>query len=430
VDAVGMQVNKKFLAVIDLRTAMQTLDIEYKKAGTKSDDRTRLVEGMRTRPAKASCERQAFQEPSMDVDSLGVGGGGGSDGGGVTGGGGGGIGGSGGGAPVQLQRHLSKTSIQLEERAAAAERQTQDLREQLRTHQRALQTQGQWNDRCHALKEIINTVLLDGKYDRDVDKLSATLNDLKEHMIGRSHDENHMHYENELVKIKGKIDQLQDEGILNTYVKAGQFYTIVTNYQTLSQLRKKLALHIELDATPMRDRAFKALGELEEAAKEEIRSDPPDTNNLECSSLRKISAIFPTLKNAFPAEVHTMKKEFENLSMETIKKTEERLKSLKGLAEEDLTQEVKKIVEMLVKGYAIATELTIEPVFQRGIQKVLEEDVKDGICYEIGLSLAAMVQSQSGSFGGKEVARAIIDKFPAFKSFNIQLFNKKANAVR
>jgi hypothetical protein len=146
--------------------------------------------------------------------------------------------------------------------------------------------------------------------------------------------------------------------------------------------------------------------------------------------LRKISAIFPTLKNAFPAEVHTMKKEFENLSMETIKKTEERLKSLKGLAEEDLTQEVKKIVEMLVKGYAIATELTIEPVFQRGIQKVLEEDVKDGICYEIGLSLAAMVQSQSGSFGGKEVARAIIDKFPAFKSFNIQLFNKKANAVR
>ncbi len=29
-----------------------------------------------------------------------------------------------------------------------------------------------------------------------------------------------------------------------------------------------------------------------------------------------------------------------------------------------------------------------------------------------------------------EIARVIIDKFPAFKSFNIELFNKKASTVK
>jgi len=556
VDAVAIQVEKKFFGVKELRTAMDTLKIFYLKRHSKLELRTKLIEVMRNKLLKDSSDLQESREPSMTIDTGGGGGGGsggvggssgggvggssgggvggrsgggvvgssggvvggnsgrgvgGSSGGGVGGGGrvavdeeyleivmgngvhsekisnltallrdedqnsvvvcifrakglwvgqgstacfegnpdwrvladalqeagggnsgdggGGGVGGCGGGEPpVPLQRQLSNTSSQLQERVETAEREASELKAQLKAKQRDVQTQEEWNERCRALNAIITAILLGGKYDRDVDKLSSTLNDLKEHLKRRSSDENRIHYEEVLLEIKNKIDQLQDEGILSTYVRAGQFHTIVTNYHTLGQLRDKLASHIKFDATPMRDRAFKALGDLKEAATKEIHKDP-DPNNLECSSLRKLSAIFPTLKNAFPAEVDTMKEEFEKLSMETIKKTEERLKSLNRVDDEDLTPEVKQIGEMLIKGYAIATEMTLEPVFQRGIQKVLEEDVKDEICYKIGTFLAAMVR-QGGSEGGKEMARAVIDKFPAFKSFNIQLFNKKANAVR
>ena len=98
-DAVAIQVEKKFFGVKELRTAMDTLKIVYLTRHSKLELRTKLIEVMRNKLLKDSSDLQESREPSMTIDTGGGGGGGsggvgGSSGGGVGGSSGGGVGGS------------------------------------------------------------------------------------------------------------------------------------------------------------------------------------------------------------------------------------------------------------------------------------------------------------------------------------------------
>jgi hypothetical protein len=177
---------------------------------------------------------------------------------------------------------------------------------------------------------------------------------------------------------------------------------------------------------------------LKKAAESEIRADPTHASYLECTSLRALRAIWPTLRTAFPDTVDNVETQIKKLAFAEINQTVVRVKQeVIAMGKEMMTKDAQqRIARMLVKGHAIATELQGLPAFQKEIQKVLEKGLNDEGRYIIGISLESMAAGSNGegeAGGGgdqaAEIARAIIDSFPAFKNFNVKIFNAKAAGV-
>jgi hypothetical protein len=145
----------------------------------------------------------------------------------------------------------------------------------------------------------------------------------------------------------------------------------------------------------------------------------------------------PTLRTAFPENIDDMEARLKNMAASHLRATVERVKQdVVALGKEMITKEAQeRIARMLVKGHAIATELRCMSAFQKGIQKVLEKGLNDEGRYIIGISLESMAAGhgrlgdEKGGDEATEIARAIIDSFPAFKNFNVKLFNAKASGV-
>ena len=72
------------------------------------------------------------------------------------------------------------------------------------------------------------------------------------------------------------------------------------------------------------------------------------------------------------------------------------------------------IAKMLVKGYSMATELSMQSGFQDRINVVLASGLGDEGLYVIGNSLSTMSKGSDVSKAAAEMAQTIIDHFPQF----------------
>ena len=232
-----------------------------------------------------------------------------------------------------------------------------------------------------------------------------------------------------LSDIKKNVEKLQRQGDLITLVDVGNYNEIAKRYRTMTTLKKELKAHdLQLDETPLREFATRTLDSLYAAAESEINRDPAQPGYLEWTSLRKLTAIWPTLRTAFPDSVDKGKNSIKNLATSKVNHIVDRVKQeviVRG--REMMTKDAEEfIANMLIKGQAIATEMDCPDHFKKGIQDALEKGIDDQGRYIIGTSLEIMTHR-----GGDAAiyAQAIIDTFPAFKNFNRKLFNAKAMGV-
>jgi hypothetical protein len=232
-----------------------------------------------------------------------------------------------------------------------------------------------------------------------------------------------------LSDIKKNVEKLQRQGDLITLVAAGSYNEIAKRYRTMTLLKKELAAHdLQLDETPLREFATRTLDILYADAVSEINRDPAQSGYLELTSLRKLTAIWPTLRTAFPDNVGNGQTDIKNFATSKFIQIVDRVKQeVIVMGREMMTKGSEELIaSMLVKGQAIATELHCLDSFQKGIQEALENGLNDQGRYIIGTSLESMTHCGGDA---AEYAQAIIDTFSAFKNFNIQLFNKKASVV-
>ena len=304
--------------------------------------------------------------------------------------------------------------------------------------ERACSKKQEWTQRCASLAAEIDQMLLAEQFERDVESLLKVLDVLKDHVGSEAA---HI-YRGKLGDIKAKVNKMQSEGDLMTLVQARNFNEIVKRYRTLKLLREKLVAHLALDETALRDFTVKHLDGLVRQAENEIHADVGDGDYLSCKALRSVTAIWPTLRTAFPGTVKECEERIKRLAGHEVAQTVVRVKQdVVAMGKDMMTKEAQeRIARMLIKGYSIAIELQLLPAFQKEIQKVLDRGLNDEGRYIIGMSLEGMAAGvQAGADGGMagaktgdeaaEIARAIIDSFPAFKNFNIKLFNTKAAGV-
>ena len=304
--------------------------------------------------------------------------------------------------------------------------------------ERACCKKQEWTQRCTSLAAEIDQMLLAEQFERDVESLLKVLDVLKDHVGSEAA---HI-YRGKLGDIKAKVNKMQSEGDLMTLVQARNFNEIVKRYRTLKLLREKLVAHLALDETALRDFTVKHLDGLVRQAEDEVHADVGDGDYLRCKALRSLTAIWPTLRTAFPGTVKECEERIKGLAGHEVAQTVVRVKQdVVAMGKDMMTKEAQeRIARMLVKGYSIAIELQLLPAFQKEIQKVLDKGLNDEGRYIIGMSLEGMAAGvQAGADGGMagaktgdeaaEIARAIIDSFPAFKNFNIKLFNAKAAGV-
>jgi hypothetical protein len=232
-----------------------------------------------------------------------------------------------------------------------------------------------------------------------------------------------------LTDIKTNVDKLHDQGDLITLVAAGNYNEIAKRYRTMTTLKKELKEHdLQLDEMPLNKFATSTLKSLYADAESEINRDPAQPGYLESKSLRKLTAIWPTLLTAFPGTVGISQTDIKNLATTKFIQIVDRVKQeVIAMGREMMTRGSEELIaRMLVKGQAIATELHCLDNFQKGIQEALETSLNDQGRYIIGTSLESMTHRGGDA---AEYAQTIIDTFWAFKNFNIQLFNKKASVV-
>lgn len=155
--------------------------------------------------------------------------------------------------------------------------------------------------------------------------------------------------------------------------------------------------------------------------------------------MRKLTAILTTVREAFGEEADEMKEDLMKRGQDKLMQIVELAKDeVKSTSRAMMTAETQEhISRMMVKGYSIATELSMQSFFKSRIKDVLGKGLSDEGLYIVGKSLECMAGGtllrEKGLKGGDEAAetaRAIIEEFPEFKNVNTRLFNKKAQGVR
>jgi GTPase SAR1 family protein len=290
--------------------------------------------------------------------------------------------------------------------------------------QQAIQKQIAWTKRADELVNQITKILHEEQYERDATTLVEALDGL-------------LHYDaSKCLKVKEqikmKIDKYQSKGELDKLFDRQNFHEIARRNRTVKKLKQKLALHLELDDKIVHDNSQQLINFLIDEAHNEIERVPDDPQYLDFTSLRKLTACLPIIREAFGGEAESFHTKLREVVTATLEKNVQRVKKeVESIGRARMTASSQCfIAKMLVKGYSIATELSMQSGFQDRINVVLASGLDDEGLYVIGASLSTMSKGGDVTKTAAEIAQTIIDHFPQFKDFNTQLFNSKAQSVR
>ena len=297
--------------------------------------------------------------------------------------------------------------------------------------QQAVDRQRKWKNDVDKLISEINNILHEEQYERDAVQLGKALQSLKQQHVEAK-------YKEVLAQIQQKINTFQGTGDLETLAKAENYAENMRRNRTLRKLKIELEAHMpDLNASPIHVFAANHLLKLGEEVTEEIeRGEPKDPHYLKLTCLRKFMEILKTVRGAFHEDVDEFEKTLKDRSKAKLGQIVDLTKQeVERTGRERMTAESQeRISKMLVKGFSIATELSMQSYFKDRIQVVLGKGLDDSGFYVIGSSLERMaaggLAGVQGGVEAAEMARAIIDEFPEFKNFNTRLFNRKDQGVR
>jgi hypothetical protein len=234
-------------------------------------------------------------------------------------------------------------------------------------------------------------------------------------------------------QIKMKIDKYQSKVELEKLFKMQNFNEIAKRNRTVKKLKQTLASHLpELDEKIVHANSQPLIKFLFDEAHQEIKREPSDPQYLDCTCLRKLTACLPIIRESFGGEADSLDKNLREGVTATLEQNVLRVKQeVESIGRAMMTASSQRfIANMLVKGYSIATELSMQSGFQDRINVVLASGLDDEGLYVIGDSLSTMSKGGDVTKAAAEIAQTIIDHFPQFQDFNTKLFNIKAQSVR
>ena len=294
--------------------------------------------------------------------------------------------------------------------------------------QRAIHEHTAWKKKVEKLVSQITKTLDDEHYEQDAAKLAKALDSLRQRDGSK--------YAEMIGQIKKKIDRYQSKGELHKLFKLHDFNQIAKRNLTVKKLKQELASHLpDLDEKIVRLHAMGLINHLLEEVRQEIdRGDPKDPQYLECTSLRKLTACLKTIRESFGEEADMIDTELRKRVTEKLTQTVQLVKwEVESIGRERMTISSQwNIAKMLVKGYSMATELSMQSKFEDDIKEVLASGLNDEGLSVIGDSLNVMAKGRGDNVTEEaaEIAQTIIDHFPQFKEINTKLFNSKAQTVR
>ena len=269
-------------------------------------------------------------------------------------------------------------------------------------------------------RKIIERILAAGKFEKEMFELKDALSGLKAMNGGKD-----LLYKNVIKNVKLRLDSIHSVSEIATLIKAGSYHVLVSRYECLQQLKDLLKDYLTINTKTIETAVQKEVRSLIDNAIAEIRMDVNSPDYLQFHELRSFIGVFSKLEKVFPK----IKESRQTLQEEAKTNLERMIVNLiSGLGDDVLRSEgPRNIARLLVKSYGVATELNLVDHFRSVIQRDLLNGFDDHHRYLVGHSLKELCSSSSE--GVEEMARTIIDTFREFKTFNIEIFNKKAGGA-
>ncbi len=276
----------------------------------------------------------------------------------------------------------------------------------------------------------INQLVDQGEIERDCEKLVAALDDLKIRSKDKIAD-----YDTCVKNLRKHLASLQDADQINMLLVTQNYNGLIDRYRMLNEVVSRMKFHLELNVEEIRKAAYEKCQEVVRNAREEIKRSVSHPCFLSQTALRTCYGILCTVESTFKLE--SLRKELLDDVTETV-----------GNLVEGVVAEIRKtadlsraslelIPKLLIKGYGMCAESNFNAQFTSWVREKLLASLDSKQKYEVGISLMSFTNfSSDGSFesnmstDASELARAILETFPEFQIFGIEIFNSKSGIIK
>ena len=235
--------------------------------------------------------------------------------------------------------------------------------------------------------------------------------------------------------IVSKLEGLQSQTEVDRLFQLENFTALSDRVRVLRDMGSALKDFITIDSKALETSVHQQLGIRIAAAHVELQRDVDDPLFLVLSHVVGFLKIQDVVAKIF--DVRQVVADFDRLGKENRDKMVEKAgKLLIGLGDAQISEDVsQKIAKILIKGYALAVEFSYVENFKQFVRDKLLNQKKSGQAvivtshdiWKFGSALSLFVKDEDSSVSS--MARAIIEDFSEFKTYDRQMFNKKAGHV-
>ena len=281
---------------------------------------------------------------------------------------------------------------------------------------------------ANQIKELIEK----GEILRDCDELVTALNELRRCCLDKSDV-----YDDSVKSLKAHLSSLQSSDQINLFLKTENYNGLIARYSMLNTLAGSLQSHLKLDVEAIRNAARKKCDEVVEKAKIEIKLDVCHPRFLSLRALRSCYGILTTVESTFKLE--KLRDDLLNAVWSTVERQVIRVGAEVKKTRELSRDSLEVIAKLLIKGYGMSSELSIQHKFASFVREQLLNQLDSREKYEVGSSLMQFTNANADgvlfadeaatSSDASELARAILQTFHEFQIFGIELFNAKTGMI-
>ncbi len=238
-------------------------------------------------------------------------------------------------------------------------------------------------------------------------------------------------YDQTIKTISTKLQELQSATEVDKLIRLNHLGELADRVKVLRNMSVALKDFLKIDSTALENAVIQQLDIITKEAETELQRDVDDERYLSFSNVQSFLKIQSALSSINPERIEKAKQNFlklANNNIEALVKTA--TGSLKSLGKEKITEHISNtIAKLLIKSYAVAVLLESVPTFKNYVRHHLfnSKTTTTHDIWTVGHALWLHVNSSDASVSS--MARAIIEDFSEFKTFDRQIFNKKAGCV-
>ncbi len=276
-----------------------------------------------------------------------------------------------------------------------------------------------------SIERRISSILLSPAFKTMHKELGDAVSELKQ-LSSKGEEET---YKQTIKTISTKLKELHSPTEVDNLIRLNCLGELADRAKVLRNMSLALKDFLEIDCTALQNAVIQQLDILTKEAETELQRDVDDERYLRFSNVQSFLKIQSALYSIDPKRIEKAKKRFHKLAKDNIEKTVLQAQKLLDSRGATITQAVmtNTIAKLLIKGYAVAVELGFVPQFKDYVTKCLFNATTKHDMWTVGKALWLKVNSGDSSVSS--MARAIIEKFSEFKSYDRQFFNKKAGCV-